>query len=567
MKKAAKIIIGILIFFIILFIGLYFGSQPLLKGIMDDQLKDTRIAGLYKLEAKTAYFDLLNLGISLKEVKLYPDSSTEAFKLSPQIAILQIKRVSLSHLNLLELIQNNELKIGKIKVIQPDLELYFLDRKAMAKQNSKPTDNPNFSLDGFEIRKMKANLHLKNGNSITIHHLDFNLKSPVIQTQLFPDISQAIQYKEIDLDVKDIGISNSKSAYHISLKDIRIAKNFESVLIKGFKMEPKYEKLNFAKRYPYQIDRFVIDLDKIEIQNFDIDRLLHDQILAIQNIHITGLDMEVYRDKSYPFNDKNFPKLPQQQIRGIQQLIEIENIHLKNAHIIYLEKIENSNKAGRVDFENLQAQITHFGNTDDWIKNKEFRVNAQTKIYGKVPLATQLNFPLGSNTFYVSGQINSAPMHHFNAITTTNAGIEIKEGKIDKMNFNFKANNKVSEGEIVFLYKDLEIDILKEKESGEIKERKFMNFLVNSIFLPQQNPNKKGEEYHGVIAFERDYNKRIFNYLWKSVFSGIKDTFLKDHKDVQDYTIEKEEAKQNKKELRQQRRAERKKKRQNKKNN
>jgi len=561
MKKAVKIFLWIISILMVLFVGLYFGSQPLLKGIMDEKLKDTRVAGLYKIEAKTAYFDLFNLGISLKDVQLTPDSSTEAFKLSPQIAVLQIKRVSLSYVNPVKLIKNNELKIGKIKVIQPDLNLYFLNRSTQPKKDKDQSSNPNFNLDGFEIRKMKVNLHLKNGNSIKIDQLDFKIDHPKINPDLIPDFAQAITYKDIDISLNNISISNSKSVYNISLKDIEIGKNFKSIWIKGFKMDPKYDKLNFAKKHTYQIDRFVIDLDKIEIQNLDLNRFLNDKILSIQNINISGLNMEVYRDKGFPFNYSNFPKLPQQQIRGINQLIEIENIHLEKAHIVYLEKVEDATKTGRVDFENLQAQITHFGNTEKWIQNEEFKVNAQTNIYGEVPLYAQMNFPLGSNTFYVSGQIKSAPMHHFNAITMSNAGVEIKDGKIDKIDFNFKANNQSSSGEIAFLYNELQIDILKEKESGEIKERKFINFLVNSIFLPKQNPNKKGEEYHGVINFDRDINKSVFNYLWKSVFSGIKDTFLKDNKDVQDYNIEKEEAKKSRKELRQQRRAERKKKR------
>lgn len=562
MKKAAKIFLWIFIVFSLLFVGLYFGSQPLLKGIIDDKLKDTRIAGLYKIKAQTAYFDLFNLGISLKDVQLTPDTTAKAFKLSPQIVVLHIKRVSLSNVNPVELIKNNELKIGKIKVIQPDLNLYFLNRNPPPKKELAQSSTPNFNLDGFEIRKMKVNLHLKNGSSISIDHLNLKIDHPNIKPDLLPDLTQAITYKDIEISLKNIALINSKSDYNIGLKGINIDKNFKSIMVRGIKIEPKYDKLNFAKRHPYQTDRFVIDLDKIELLNFDLTRFLTENIISIQNINITDLDMEVYRDKGFPLNSHNHPQLPQQQIRGIKQLIEIENINLQKANIVYLEKMNNSSKAGRVDFKNLQAQITHFGNTDEWIQNEEFRVNAQTNIYGNIPLYAQLNFPLGSNTFYVSGQIKSAPMHYFNAITKNNAGVEIKKGKIDKIDFNFKAHNQSSTGDIKFLYNNLEIEIQKEKESGEIKGRKFINFLVNSIFLPKQNPNKKGEEYHGIIKFDRDPNKGIFNYLWKSVFSGIKDTFLKDNKDVQDYTIEKEEAKKSQKELRQQQKSKRKKKRQ-----
>jgi hypothetical protein len=281
---------------------------------------------------------------------------------------------------------------------------------------------------------------------------------------------------------------------------------------------------------------------------------------------LSKLDLEIFRDKNYPANTIKFPKLPQQQIREIKQALEIEKISIDKSHVIYLEKIPDEKKAGRIEFKDLSAEISHFGNTKNWQQNEELKINAQTKIYGETPVYIQMNFPLGSNTFYVSGQVKESSMHVYNKIITPNVDIEIEDGSINKLDFSFKANNKNATGEMTFLYDDLEIKILKEKETGEVKGRKFINFLVNNLVLPKENPNKKGEEYHGVIDFERDPHKGFFNYLWKSVFSGIKDTFLKDNKEIQEYTIEKEEAKQAKKDLRKQRKAERKKRRQENKN-
>lgn len=566
MKKAVKIFFRILLILIVIIGILYFASQPLLKSILDEKLEDTRIGGLYKIQAKTAYFDLFNLGISLKDVQLAPDSATELFKLSPQIAYLNVKRVSLSYLNIWKLIKNNEIKVGKIKIIEPNLNIFLLNRKELPKgEKVKPDKNTRLDIDGLELRRMSILINLKNKSSISVSRLDFEIDKPLIHPDLFPDIARAIEYENVDLQISSIKIENPKSFYNISLQDITINNHLKSIIMSGFKMEPKFNKKTFAQKHQYQTDRFVINLHEIDIQNFDFEKLINEDIISIETININDLAMEVYRDKDRPFNFQNFPKLPQQQIRGIKQAIEIENINVRNSNIVYLERVQNASKTGRVEFKNLKAEIENFGNTDQWIKEREFKINAQTQVCGKAFLDTQLNFPLGSDTFFVKGQVKKSPMYPFNDIVTPNAGIKIEDGTIDKLDFHFEANNQNSDGEMVFLYNKLEIDILKEKESGEIKERKVLNYLVNRVLLPKQNPNKKGEEYHGVIAFDRDKNKGIFNYLWKSVFSGIKDTFLKDHKDIQDYTIEKEEAKQNKKDQRKQKRAERKKKRQAKK--
>lgn len=566
MKKSARVFVYLILILVILLGSLYFISQPLLKGLMDEKFEEARIGGLYKIKAKTAYFDIFNLGVSLKDVQIYPDSLSEAFQHSPTIADLKINRVSLSYLNIWELINNNKLKVGKIKIVKPDLNIHFLNRETIPKDSNKTAEEQHLELDidGIVLSKMKVQLNLKNKSVIDIKRIDFEIKKPVIYLNLFPDILNAIEYESIAMKMESLSHKDPKSVYDFSLNEVEIENHLKHIKISGINLVPKYNKKIFAEKHPYQIDRFLIELDRIDVHDFDIEKLINNEIIAIGNINLVGLQMEVYRDKSRPFNFNKFPKLPQQQIRGIKQKLEINQIQIKNSHIVYLERIPDATKSGRVDFENLEAVITHFGNSENWLKEKELKISANTKIYNKTAVFTQMNFPLGSNTFYVSGQVEESPMFVYNEIVTPNADIKILDGKIDKLDFSFSANNQSSNGEMTFLYKDLEIDILKEKETGEIKERKFLNLIVNNILLPKQNPNKKGEEYRGVIAFERDKNKGIFNYLWKSIFTGIKDTFLKDHKDIQDYTIEKEEAKQSKKDLRKKKREERKKRREKK---
>ncbi len=374
-----------------------------------------------------------------------------------------------------------------------------------------------------------------------------------------PDIQQAIHFEDINLDVNNISYDSKNSFYHFNLNRIIIDIEQESAILKGIKIEPKYDRITFAKKHQYQTDRFDIDLDEINILGIDINRFIEEQVVQISQVNMRGVEMEVYRDKDKPFNFSKLPKLPQEQIRGISQLLEIEEINIAKSHVIYLERMIEADKTGRVDFKNMEVKIQHFGNTDLYIKDKELKIDAKMDIYGKAKLSAQLNFPLGGNTFYVAGQLKDAPMYIFNDITISNAAVNILDGNIDKLDFNFKANSQISSGELTFLYHDLKIDLVKEEDSGDLKDRKFLNFLVNKIVLPKQNPNKKDQEYIGVIEFSRDTNKGLFNYLWKSVFSGIKDTFIKGHKDQQEYVLEKEKKKQTKKEQRQQKRAEAKK--------
>jgi len=74
---------------------------------------------------------------------------------------------------------------------------------------------------------------------------------------------------------------------------------------------------------------------------------------------------------------------------------------------------------------------------------------------------------------------------------------------------------------------------------------------AGNVYVRNDNPHKNGEFTEGMIYFERDTHKSIFNFLWKSIFSGIKSTI----------GVNKGEQKQNEK-----RRSKKRKKRQKRKN-
>jgi hypothetical protein len=567
MKKIRKFLIWILSVFLIVFLLLRFGSQPILKRILDNKLEKTRVAGLYEVKVKNAYFDLLNFGISLKNVELIPDSSTEAFEITTQIAYLQVNKISLGYLDVWSLIRKNEIHTGKLKIIEPSLDLYLLDRQKVEKivdsVDLKKESKTNFSLDALLIDDMEFELYMKGKSKLNFERLDLEIDGIVFDPSLLPDISKALEFSTIDLELKRIVAQNDRALYAFKIDEIDIKNHLDEINILGISIKPKYDKEAFAKKFEYQIDRFDIELQRLQILNLNIDRFFNDSIIAIEDINIEGLEMEVYRDKNHPFDFNNFPKLPQQQIRGIKQAIEIEKINIVNTQVHYLELVENAKEAGFVNFKDLHAEIENFGNTKAWQEDRSLTLKAQARIYGNSALSAQMDFPLGSNTFYVSGQIGKSDMAIFNSIVVPNARAKIEEGTIDRLDFNFKATPDSSFGEMNFLYHGLKVDILKEKKDGEIKDRKTVNFLLNNLLLPKQNPNKKENDYKGVISLNRDVNKGFFNYLWKSVFSGIKDTFLKDHKKTQSYKKEEAEQKKTKKELRKAKKEERKKGRKN----
>lgn len=220
-------------------------------------------------------------------------------------------------------------------------------------------------------------------------------------------------------------------------------------------------------------------------------------------------------------------KLPQEALRGLKQKLEIERIVADDLNVTYEELGVNAKKSGKVHLNDIKLEMSHVGNTENFVNGDDMVAQAEASIYGKGHLKAKFTFPLDSDRFHFSGHMSSMPLKPLNDITVDNASITIHEGMVDQLDFEAVADKEKSQGTLTLQYHDLKIAMLKDDEkTGVKKERKFLDFVANTV-LPEQNPNKRGKLYEAYIYFEREPHKGVLSYLWKSLFSGLKDTVLK----------------------------------------
>ncbi|MCK5775617.1 MAG: hypothetical protein KAH25_05555, partial [Bacteroidales bacterium] len=218
-------------------------------------------------------------------------------------------------------------------------------------------------------------------------------------------------------------------------------------------------------------------------------------------------------------------------LRGIKQKFEINEIIIKSSDVLYTETAKDATKAGKIEFKDLEINIKNVGNTKAWQKNKRLIADAQTLVAGKGKLNINFDFPLRSNTFYIKGNLGIMNMTAFNSITEPNANLKIHEGLIQKMDFSASFNRNRSKGKMNLYYDDLDFSIFKENsKSGKKRKKKLLSFVAKSFVVADANPNKKGDFHKGEMAFERDPNKGLFAYIWKTLFSGFKDTIRRKKK-------------------------------------
>jgi len=134
------------------------------------------------------------------------------------------------------------------------------------------------------------------------------------------------------------------------------------------------------------------------------------------------------------------------------------------------------------------------------------------------------------NTFSLNGNLSGLEASELNPILEKNAFIYATSGKIDAMKFSFTANNAKATGKMTMLYHGLDIAVKNKRtdDTTALRER-FISFIAN-IKMLDSNPMSGKDVREGIIYYERDPERFLFNYCFKSIMSGIQSSLVKSPK-------------------------------------
>ena len=101
--------------------------------------------------------------------------------------------------------------------------------------------------------------------------------------------------------------------------------------------------------------------------------------------------------------------------------------------------------------------------------------------------------------------------------------IKIKSGRINSLNFNFTGHNTAAKGTVVMTYDNLKVDVLKrDKNTNDIKKRGLVTLVANFV-VKNDNP-MNGTLRESNPEYERNEYKSFFNLVWKTLYTGMKET-------------------------------------------
>lgn len=518
------IILGVFIF-----LGWY--ADRVIDPYVRSLLEVTKPMG-HNIEYQKIRVNLFQSSIILKDASMFPDSTLSEKDLRMEIRVGDIK---LTGFSLWQMLFDKTLRIKDLVIENPYVKVFLPEKvKGVLKEEK-------IKKAGKEGSPLLTHIFLEKiifagGLFKLIHDTTILAKANDIRL-----VAQSISlvknnlrepagftYGSVNLNLSNIDLYSETGLYDLSLSEFSFDKDDSSIVLNSFRMIPKYDKKEFSRKLKFQNDRFDVKIGQVMISGIGITRFLAEGTLEISSILIDNLDADIYRDKNVTFNFNRFPLFYNESFLKIPVPLLIDTVAVSNSTITYSELAAEHPVAGTISLEEFSLQLYDLTNQTNDTVDHVINAFIQAKVMGEGLMKAELILPLAGNLhkFTCSGSVGAMQIKPLNDMLEPSINIRFKGGKVDRMTFFFNADDNVSKGWIEFLFHDLDVELLK-KEPG--KEKGFLSTLANWVAV-SNNPIPGKPLKIVEIGYERDKNKGIINYIWKTIQSGLVRTVIPTNK-------------------------------------
>ncbi len=346
------------------------------------------------------------------------------------------------------------------------------------------------------------------------------------------DTLSTASFGKFDFEATELKTVTPDSLYTISALGIKYTATSNTLTARRYVVHPNYTEYGFTSRNQFQTDRFEADLDEIIFHNFSVADYIESGNLSSSYIEIGEMELNVFRDKRKKFRHVEKPTF-QDVIYNYSGAINVDSIGILSGNIVYTEHAEEAGEKGSVSLTEFNATIYKITNDTIYKTKKDYlKLNANALLMGKSKISVLLKARIfdSQNTFSVNGSLSGLEASKLNPILEKSAFMHINSGKINNLNFSFSANNTKASGNAKLLYQELNFAVIN-KQTGNttaIKER--VKSVIANIKVMESNPMPGKEVRPGIIEYERDPERFLFSYIFKSVMSGIESSITKNPK-------------------------------------
>ena len=307
--------------------------------------------------------------------------------------------------------------------------------------------------------------------------------------------------------------------------DTLVLKNHPTtVSVEAVRLLPQYPKDQFAQQSPGHTDWMQVVSGPITLSGLTICPGAARPEVRADSLRVRDLTFDCYKNRKIPQPSRK-KALFFQSLQRLPVGLQIDKIYLQNLNAMYEELSPKGEEPGLISFNDLQAEISGLTNLPS-SGRLFYRLDARCRLMDTADLQATFRLPIDSLTdrFEVSGKLGRMPMKALNPVVGPLVGAEILQGTVRGMDFEIHGSATRSAVDLTLLYDGLEVEIIQNKH-GKLREKVLATYLVDHFLLRNGNPNRHGM-HQGEGTFIRDPYRSQFNYLWKSLWPGIKKTLI-----------------------------------------
>lgn len=435
---------------------------------------------------------------------------------------VQITKVRLSGIDLYQAFFNKNIRLRKVSLTDGYVR-YSRNRTKTGPSEGKTPPLKSLTINSIELSNITSEIF-----SDTIREYSGTVNLFLRDIRLTDAnkirVLEAYSINSFETSITHLTLAGKEWMYNVKIARLYASSSEDNVKVDSIFLIPRYSKYRFSRKKGRQMDRITLSIPRLSVSGFDFG-LVKDSTYRAIMVEIDNPKLHVYRDKRLPFIKHDVTPLPVAMIRSLPFEMSIDTIKINQGRITYEEFPEKGFNTGYVSFDNLNATIDHVSNRDFYNEYKKSTIYVTSKIMGKGTIAAEFSLPYGKEQIYnAKGVIKNLALHRLNPILENAAFISIESGILNQLNFNFDYDEYNSNGSVLINYEDLKIKSLTKEEDSSPNE--FKSWVLNTFLKNNKDKSVSRDKRTGIIQFERERNRAIFNLWVKSLFSGLKSSVM-----------------------------------------
>ncbi|MFA5477679.1 MAG: hypothetical protein WC271_13365 [Bacteroidales bacterium] len=549
MRKFFKVFGIILLILLAIIAGaliyINYNAESIADRLLTKYYQEQPVSKVYEISYRDINLDLWSASVVFHDLKIKPlqsffDGSDSIRFRHPVVFDAQIEKLAVNGLARNLSFNLKKIHFGTIRISGPHIVMieHLTDaEKQTAKelQNAQHADTSSSSdkkIKGVSIRRFiltagsfSRMLRTQNLETLAVADIDINIRKIDLPFGKVAETLAADAFARTEVHLREINYKLPKGFYEIVIQKVDISGTDSLITLSELQLIPQYDKKEFGKKMGYQTDRMELNVPTLEIRDFDLARFVATDTVHVRNIVVAEASLVAYRDKNIPFDHSRRPKLPQQMLAALPLPVDIEKVEVKNASILYQQLDPYADAPGEVPITRLYGTIYNVTNIRPVISRRGAMMwDVQAIFFGDGKMKVEITFPanLHCADFSFNASMGSMPAVGFNQMIVPTEGVKIEQGTINSLWLRADAGEESAAGPMVLNYANLKVAVLKDNPEKSEDKSGLLSLLANIVInSSNQNPADTATMY-----FERDKERSIFNYLAKTVVSGLKATVL-----------------------------------------